>query len=151
MELIRTPDECFENLYQYDFAPNYQEITDANGNTIRVHYLDEGPSDGETILCMHGQPSWSYLYRKMIPILTAAGYRVLAPDLVGFGRSDKPTKREDHSYQNHVDWMCSWLDAIGETNVNLMCQDWGGLIGLRVVGARPRPLQTPRNCEHQLT
>lgn len=137
MDTIRTPDARFENLSGYGFAPNYSEITAADGTSLRIHYLDEGPKDGELILCMHGQPSWSYLYRKMIPILTAAGHRVIAPDLIGFGKSDKPTSIDDYTYQNHVDWMTAWLTGLDLNNITLMCQDWGGLIGLRLAGENP--------------
>ncbi|WP_108811832.1 haloalkane dehalogenase [Sphingorhabdus sp. Alg231-15] len=133
MKVLRTPDSCFENLAGYDFEPHYSEITAADGTTLRLHYLDEGPRDGEIILCMHGQPSWSYLYRKMIPILTGAGFRVIAPDLIGFGKSDKPSHIDDYAYQGHVDWMNQWFRAMDISDVTLMCQDWGGLIGLRVV------------------
>jgi haloalkane dehalogenase len=97
-----------------------------------MHYLDEGPRDGEPILCLHGQPSWSYLYRKMIPILTAAGYRVLAPDLIGFGKSDKPDAMADYTYSGHVAWLNAWLSKLDLHGLTLVCQDWGGLIGLRV-------------------
>lgn len=137
MEFVRTPDERFENLSGYDFEPNYFEIAARDGTALRIHYLDEGPRDGETILCMHGQPSWSYLYRKMIPLLTAAGYRVIAPDLIGFGRSDKPSSPSDYTYQNLVDWMGGWLTGLDLKNLSLVCQDWGGLIGLRLVGDHP--------------
>ena len=133
MKTLRTPDRQFENLDGFSFKPNYCEINDGDGGQIRVHYLDEGPSDGRPILLMHGEPSWCYLYRKMIPGLVAAGYRVLAPDLVGFGRSDKPVERDDYTYQSHVDWMTQWLSAVDVTKVILFCQDWGGLIGLRLV------------------
>ncbi len=133
MKILRTPDARFENLSGYDFAPHYSEVTAANGAALRLHYLDEGPRDGEIILCMHGQPSWSYLYRKMIPILVDAGFRVIAPDLIGFGKSDKPSHIDDYTYQNHVDWMNQWFLAMDISDVTLVCQDWGGLIGLRVV------------------
>ncbi len=134
MDVLRTPDECFDNLDGYDFAPKYYDIKSTDNTTLRMHYLDEGPVDGEPILCMHGQPSWSYLYRKMIPILTKAGYRVLAPDLIGFGRSDKLASREDYTYSGHVDWVSQWLNGLDIEGVTMMCQDWGGLIGLRVLG-----------------
>lgn len=137
MEALRTPDDRFDNLPGYSFAPHYTDIGDGDGGTLRVHHLDEGPADGEVVLCMHGEPSWSYLYRKMTPVLTAAGYRVLAPDLVGFGRSDKPTARGDYTYQRHVDWMTTWLRGQNVTDITLVCQDWGGLIGLRLVGENP--------------
>ena len=137
MEALRTPDDRFDNLPGYSFAPHYTDIGDGDGGTLRVHHLDEGPPGGEVVLCMHGEPSWSYLYRKMAPVFTAAGYRVLAPDLVGFGRSDKPAARGDYTYQRHVDWMTAWLRAQNVSNVTLVCQDWGGLIGLRLVGENP--------------
>jgi len=133
MEILRTPDSRFEDLSGYDFEPHYSNINASDGTQLRLHYLDEGPRDGEIILCMHGQPSWSYLYRKMIPILVDAGFRVIAPDLIGFGRSDKPSHIDDYTYQGHVDWMNQWFRALDISNVTLMCQDWGGLIGLRVV------------------
>jgi len=131
-EVIRTPDEHFENLPDYPFAANY---VDSLG--YRVHYLDEGPRDGQVILLMHGQPSWSYLYRHMIPELTDAGYRVVAPDNVGFGKSDKPLKPSDHSYQMHIDVMSNFVKQLDLKNATLFAQDWGGLIGLRVVAERP--------------
>ncbi|WP_201576183.1 haloalkane dehalogenase [Psychrobacter okhotskensis] len=137
MKTLRTPDSYFANLLDYDFAPNYLMVDDGEGAEMRVHYLDEGPKDAETILLLHGEPSWCYLYRKMIPILTAAGYRVIAPDLPGFGRSDKPAARTDYTYQRHVDWMQSLLDQLDLTNITLFCQDWGGLIGLRLVADNP--------------
>lgn len=137
MDVLRTPDEQFENLDGYTFTPNYLEISAADGTPLRVHYLDEGPRDGEVILCMHGQPSWSYLYRKMIPLLTEAGHRVIAPDLIGFGKSDKPASVEDYTYQSHVDWMTDWLVSSDLKNITLVCQDWGGLIGLRLAGENP--------------
>ena len=127
MELLRTPDEYFTNLPGYAFAPHYITLDD-----VRIHFVDEGPQDAEPVLLMHGEPSWSYLYRKMIPLLTAAGYRAIAPDFVGFGRSDKPTMREDYTYQRHVDWMQGLLEALDLHSINLVCQDWGGLIGLRL-------------------
>jgi haloalkane dehalogenase len=127
MEILRTPDERFANLPGYDFTPHYVEI-----DGLRVHYVDEGPEDADPVLLLHGEPSWSYLYRKMIPILTAAGYRAVVPDLVGFGRSDKPAQRTDYTYQRHVEWMRSLMRALNLWNINLVCQDWGGLIGLRL-------------------
>lgn len=130
MEVLRTPDARFEALPGYDFAPHYVEA----GDGVRVHYLDEGPRDGDVVLLMHGEPSWSYLYRKMVPPLVAAGYRVVAPDLVGFGRSDKPAARADYTYERHVEWMRAALfDGIGLSGITLVGQDWGGLIGLRLV------------------
>jgi haloalkane dehalogenase len=135
MEALRTPDERFEGLPDYPFAPHYVEVPAGDGTgTLRVHHVDEGPRDAsETLLLMHGEPSWSYLYRTMIPPLVAAGYRVVAPDLVGFGRSDKPAARDDYTYQRHVDWITAWLEAVDLRGITLVCQDWGGLLGLRLV------------------
>lgn len=133
MDYLRTPDSCFENLPDYDFSPNYLMVDDTEGGQLRVHYIDEGSKTAQPILLMHGEPSWSFLYRKMIPILTNAGFRVIAPDLVGFGRSDKPSKRTDYTYQRHVDWMSSVLQQLQLQDIILVCQDWGGLIGLRLV------------------
>jgi len=135
MKALRTPDERFENLPGYDFQPNYLNVDDFEGGELRVHYLDEGPSDADPILLMHGEPSWSFLYRTMIPVLVAAGYRVIAPDLVGFGRSDKPDDRNDYTYSRHIGWMQSVLDQLKLERITLVCQDWGGLIGLRLVTA----------------
>jgi haloalkane dehalogenase len=137
MEFLRTPDSRFADLPGYAFSPHYLLVDDGEGGQLRVHYLDEGPATADPVLLMHGEPSWSYLYRKMIPILVAAGHRVIAPDLVGFGRSDKPTRREDYSYQRHVDWMQSALDQLQLERITLVCQDWGGLLGLRLVAAHP--------------
>jgi haloalkane dehalogenase len=139
MEALRTPDERFTALPDFPFAPNYVEVASEPGGTpLRVHYLDEGPAGAPVVLLMHGEPSWSYLYRKMIPVLTAAGLRCIAPDLVGFGRSDKPTERTDYTYARHVEWMRSALfDTLDLHAVTLVCQDWGGLIGLRLVGENP--------------
>jgi haloalkane dehalogenase len=137
MKALRTPDERFAGLPGYDFSPNYLQVDDSEGGELRVHYLDEGAADADPVLLLHGEPSWSYLYRKMIPVLTAAGHRVIAPDLVGFGRSDKPTEREDYTYQRHVDWMQSVLDQLDLNTITLVCQDWGGLIGLRLVAQNP--------------
>ncbi|GIW40932.1 MAG: haloalkane dehalogenase [Candidatus Binatia bacterium] len=137
MKKLRTPEERFQDLPGYPFRPNYLEVPDGEGGTLRIHYVDEGPKEAEVILCLHGEPSWSYLYRKMIPIFVDAGYRVLAPDLVGFGRSDKPAERSDYTYQRHVDWMGAWFDALRLDRVTLFCQDWGGLVGLRVLADRP--------------
>ncbi len=132
MEILRTPDERFENLPEFDFQPHYVEVDSGDGGSLRVHYLDEGPRDAAPVLLMHGEPSWSYLYRKMIPALTAAGHRAVAPDLVGFGRSDKPANKEDYSYQRHVDWMRGVIEALDLRRITLVGQDWGGLIGLRL-------------------
>jgi len=139
MDVLRTPDARFDDLPGYGFAPHYTEIPTGDGaGTLRVHHVDEGPAGAdETILLMHGEPSWSFLYRHMIPVLTDAGYRCVAPDLVGFGRSDKPAARGDYTFQRHVDWMTAWLTANDLDGLTLVCQDWGGLIGLRLVAAMP--------------
>jgi haloalkane dehalogenase len=133
MEKLRTPDDRFASLPGYPFAPRYLEAPDGEGGDLRVHYVDEGPPDADPVLLLHGEPSWSYLYRKMIPVITAAGYRAVAPDLVGFGRSDKPSKRDDYTYQRHVDWMRAVLEQLDLRETTLVGQDWGGLIGLRLV------------------
>jgi haloalkane dehalogenase len=137
MKYKRTPDDRFDNLADYPFTPNYLQIADTEGGELRVHYLDEGPADGQVVLLMHGQPTWSYLYRHMIPPLVQAGFRVIAPDLIGFGRSDKPTDMEDYTYARHVTWMSEWLTALDLTGITVFFQDWGSLIGLRLVAAFP--------------
>ena len=137
MEVLRAPDERFAGLADYPFAPHYLTVTDADGTDLRIHYVDEGPRDAAPVLLMHGEPSWSYLYRKFVPALVARGHRVIAPDLIGFGKSDKPAARTDYTYERHVAWMSDWLTALDLTDVTLFCQDWGGLIGLRLVAAFP--------------
>lgn len=132
MESLRTPDDRFSNLPGHPFAPRYVTV-----DGLRIHHLDEGPRDAAPILCLHGEPSWSYLYRKMIPIFVAAGQRVVAPDLVGFGRSDKPVRREDYTFARHVAWMRGVLEALDLRRATLVGQDWGGLIGLRLVAEHP--------------
>ncbi len=142
MRTLRTPDERFADLDGYPFAPNYvdvddQDATRPNGR-LRVHYLDEGPADGPIVLAMHGEPSWSYLYRKMIPVLVAGGVRVIAPDLVGFGKSDKPTEQSDYTYARHVAWMqAAIIDHLDIRDATFFGQDWGGLVGLRLVAENP--------------
>ncbi|MFR9675181.1 haloalkane dehalogenase [Streptomyces sp. TR06-5] len=141
MEILRTPDERFHDLPDHPFAPHYTEVAagDGSGDTLRVHYLDEGSgSSGETVLLLHGEPSWSFLYRHMIPLLVDAGHRCIAVDLVGFGRSDKPADRADYTYQRHVDWVREAVfDHLDLRRVTLVCQDWGGLVGLRLVAEHP--------------
>lgn len=126
--ILRTPDACFDNLADFSFAPHYADV-----DGYRVHYVDEGPRDAAAILLMHGEPTWCYLYRKMIPLLVEAGRRCVAPDLIGFGRSDKLARRDDYSYQFHVDVMNGFVRALGLEGITLFGQDWGGLIGLRVL------------------
>jgi haloalkane dehalogenase len=140
MKALRTPDDRFVGLPDFPFEPHYVEVPagDGAGAMLRVHYLDEGARTGPVVLLMHGEPSWCFLYRKMIPVLTAAGLRCIAPDLVGFGRSDKPIERADYSYARHVEWMRAALfDALDLREVTFVGQDWGGLIGLRLVGEHP--------------
>ncbi|HEX3979832.1 MAG TPA: haloalkane dehalogenase, partial [Acidimicrobiales bacterium] len=138
MKALRTPDSRFDGLPGYPFAPHYADLSDQDGGTLRMHYLDEGPRDGGVVVLLHGEPSWSYLYRHMIPVLVDADLRVVAPDLVGFGRSDKPTPRTEYTFARHVEWVRDLLfDQLDLTGVTLVCQDWGGLIGLRLVGEHP--------------
>jgi haloalkane dehalogenase len=132
MDVLRTPDERFADLPGYGFAPHYVEV-----DGLRIHYVDEGPRDAAPVLLLHGEPSWSYLYRKMIAPLVAAGHRCIAPDLVGFGRSDKPAARADYTYQRHVDWLRGVLERLDLRAATLVCQDWGGLLGLRLVAEHP--------------
>ena len=133
MDAQRTPDERFTHLPDFPFAPVYREV----GEGLRMHYLDEGPREGRVVLLLHGEPSWCFLYRHMIPPLTAAGFRCIAPDLIGFGRSDKPRRREDYTYVRHLDWLTELMHGLELRDINLFCQDWGGLLGLRMVAAEP--------------
>jgi haloalkane dehalogenase len=148
MAVVRTPESRFEGLDDFAFAVRYTPVDGGPLGPLRIAHVEAGPEDGPVVLLMHGEPSWSYLYRKMIPPLAEAGYRCIAPDLVGFGRSDKPTDQADYSYERHVDWMTQWFRANGlervapgmrgrADGVTLFCQDWGGLIGLRLVAAMP--------------
>ena len=132
-DFLRTPDECFNGLPDFAYTPHYTQV-----GGLRVAHIDEGPRDAPVVLLMHGEPTWSFLYRKMIPVLLAAGFRVVAPDLVGFGRSDKPARPSDYSYANHVRWMNAWLAANDLRRITLFCQDWGSLIGLRMVVDAPQ-------------
>jgi haloalkane dehalogenase len=134
MEILRTPEERFAGLPDFPYEARYLEVADGDGGVLRVACIDEGPQDAEPVLLLHGEPSWSFLYRTMIPVLVDAGLRVVAPDLVGFGRSDKPAAPSDHTYARHVEWMrAAALDELGLTGITLVGQDWGGLIGLRLV------------------
>src|SRR6056297_3542972 len=130
MNVLRTPEHRFTDLPGYPFAPHYTEV-----DGMRLHHVDEG--EGETVLLLHGEPTWSYLYRTMIPVLTGAGLRAVAPDLPGFGKSDKPARIEDFSYARLVGWMAEWMDAVDLPPATLVCQDWGSLIGLRLVAEHP--------------
>jgi haloalkane dehalogenase len=137
LKILRTPDARFTNLPDFPFIPHYCEIKDADGTALRIHYLDEGPPSASPVLLMHGEPSWSFLYRKIVASLAARGHRVVAPDLIGFGRSDKPADQSDYTFERHVRWTSHWLTATRLTDITLFCQDWGGLIGLRLVAAFP--------------
>ena len=136
--VLRTPDARFVGLPGYPFEPHYRELADRGFGALRMHYVDEGPRDAPLVLMLHGEPTWSYLYRKIIPRVTAAGYRAVAPDFIGFGRSDKPTDRLSYTYQNHVDWMREFVDRLGLRRGTLLLQDWGGPIGLRLLAERPQ-------------
>lgn len=136
MEVLRTPDSRFENLAGYPFAPHYVDVTASDTDNLRMHYVDEGPADGSPVVLLHGEPTWSYLYRTMIPPLAEGGHRVLAPDLIGFGRSDKPSRVEDYTYLRHVEWVTSWMENLDLRDVTLFVQDWGSLIGLRIAAER---------------
>ena len=129
MEFLDTPNEHFENLKDYAFEPHFHAV-DSSG--MRMHYVDEGPPGTPPILMLHGEPSWSYLYRSMIPVGVAAGRRVIAPDLIGFGKSSKPTARADYTYQRHCDWLQGLIEALDLREITLVCQDWGSLLGLRI-------------------
>lgn len=131
-DILRTPDDRFTDLPDFPWAPRYTMV-----GGLRIARIDEGPKMAPVVLLMHGEPTWSYLYRKMIPVLLAAGYRVVAPDLVGFGRSDKPVRAGDYSYAHHVAWMCAWLETLDLQDITLFCQDWGSLIGLRMATQAP--------------
>ncbi len=138
MQTLRTPDDAFADLPDFPFAPHYVEVEDGEGGTIRIHHLDEGPADAAPVLLMHGEPTWSYLYRHVIPGLVDAGHRVIAPDLVGMGRSDKPTEQSDHTYARHVEWMRQALfDRLDLRDITFFGQDWGSLVGLRLVALDP--------------
>jgi haloalkane dehalogenase len=142
VNVLRTDEAAFAGLPDYDFEPHYVEVASGDSHsdseTLRVHYLDEGPAGGDVVLLLHGEPSWSFLYRHMVPVLTARGFRCVAPDLIGFGKSDKPGDRSDYTYARHVAWMREALfDHLGLIDVTLVGQDWGGLIGLRLVAEHP--------------
>jgi haloalkane dehalogenase len=128
MDVLRTPDDRFDGLPDYPFAPHYTDLSDG----IRVHHVDEGPEDAEVVLMLHGEPSWSFLYRHMVPVFAGAGLRAVAPDLVGFGKSDKPAAIADYTYQRHVDWLLEWTERLDLRRITLVCQDWGSLLGLRL-------------------
>lgn len=133
MTILNTPDHCFENIPDYPYRPNYVDVEQG----LRLHYVDEGPKNAPVVLMMHGEPSWSFLYRKMIPVFVNAGYRAIAPDLIGFGKSSKPGETSDYTYAHHVTWVKTWIEALDLRQITFFGQDWGGLIGLRQVAAMP--------------
>jgi haloalkane dehalogenase len=138
MRLLRTPDERFAGLDGFGYPPQYAEVADPDGGSLRIGYVTDGPAGGPVVLLLHGEPSWSYLYRRMLPVLAAGGCRAIAPDLVGFGRSDKPAEVAEHTYARHVEWIRAFaFDALDCHEVTLVGQDWGGLIGLRLAGEHP--------------
>ncbi|MDX1597145.1 MAG: haloalkane dehalogenase [Marinobacter sp.] len=137
MRILRTDEAHFQGLPDYPFAPHYLDVEPG----LRMHFVDEGPATASPVVMLHGEPSWSYLYRHMIPIVAAAGHRVLAPDLIGFGKSDKPADVGDYSYQRHIDWLTHWLESLELTNITLVCQNWGSLLGLRLVAENPQLFQ----------
>ena len=135
--ILKTPDFRFKSLKDYDFQPNYLSVIDEKIGSLRIHYLDEGKKSNPIIVLLHGEPSWSYIYRHMIPILVNNGFRTIVPDLVGFGKSDKPKDRNSYSYKSHVNWVTSFLNQLNLKNTVLFGQDWGGLIGLRILVETP--------------
>ena len=137
MNVLRTPEERFKDIPDFPYQPKYLEVVDEKIGALRVAYIDEGDANQPVVLCMHGEPTWSFLYRKMIPVFLSAGYRVIAPDLIGFGRSDKPTDRDAYSVANYVKWMSDWLNSLELNEITLVAQDWGGHIGLRLLTAMP--------------
>jgi haloalkane dehalogenase len=137
LQFLTTPEHCFEQIIDFNYLPNFLQVDDSEGSLLKLHYIDEGPRDANVVLMLHGEPSWSYLYRKMIAPVVAAGYRVIAPDLIGFGKSDKPTQRSDYTYQRHLDWVRQVIIQLNLKDINLVCQDWGGLLGLRLVADHP--------------
>ncbi|WP_297699770.1 haloalkane dehalogenase [Mycobacterium sp.] len=138
MQTLRTADDRFDAVPDFPYPPRYCELSDGDGGVLRAAWIEDGPEGADPILMLHGEPSWSYLYRKMVPILVAEGHRVICPDLVGFGRSDKPTRLDDHSYARHVEWMRALaFDVLDLRDVTLVGQDWGGLIGLRLAAEHP--------------
>lgn len=138
MKTLRTPEDRFADIPDFPYQPHYCEVDDDDGGQLRVAWIEAGPAHADPVLMLHGEPTWSFLYRKMIPVLVAAGHRVICPDLVGFGRSDKPTRLEDHTYARHVEWLRALaFDVLDLQRVTLVAQDWGGLLGLRLAAEHP--------------
>ena len=137
LQFLTTPEHCFQQITDFCYAAHFLQVDDNEGGSLKLHYIDEGPKDGNVVLMLHGEPSWGYLYRKMISPVVAAGYRVIVPDLIGFGKSDKPTQRSDYTYQRHLDWIRQIIIQLNLKDITLVCQDWGGLLGLRLVAEHP--------------
>jgi haloalkane dehalogenase len=138
MNIVRTPADRFDGLPGFAYSPRFADVSDDQGGQLRMAWVEDGPSNGPVVLCLHGEPTWSFLYRTMMPVLAGAGLRVVCPDLVGFGRSDKPTRISDHSYARHVGWIRSLaFDVLDLRHVTMVGQDWGGLIGLRLAAEHP--------------
>lgn len=133
MRILRTPDSCFSSVPDFPYAPRRISV----GDSLEMAWVEDGPATAAPVLCLHGEPSWSFLYRKLIPVISGAGHRVVAPDLIGFGRSDKPSERADYTYQRHMDWLTTFVEKLDLKNITLVCQDWGGLLGLRLVAEHP--------------
>ena len=138
MHALRTPEDRFAAVPDFPYPPRYVDVSSGDGGVLRMAYVEAGPADAPVVLALHGEPSWSFLYRKVMRVVAAGGLRVVAPDLIGFGRSDKPAAREDYSYARHVAWLRAFVDATQLRAITLLCQDWGGLLGLRLVGEEPQ-------------
>jgi len=135
--IIRTPDEYFDDLPDYSFEPHYKELPDDDFGKLRMHFVDEGPRDGAIILLLHGQGCWSYMFRHMIPVLVAAGHRVIAPDFIGFGRSDKLPSTDDYTFEKHIDWLTDFFHSMNFAGITAYLFDWGGFFGLRIAAENP--------------
>lgn len=133
MRVLRTPEVCFASLPDFPFTPRRVQVAEG----LEMAWVEDGPAAAAPVLCLHGEPSWSFLYRKLIPVLARAGHRVVAPDLIGFGRSDKPAERSDYTYQRHMNWLTAFVETLDLRDITLVCQDWGGLLGLRLVAEHP--------------
>lgn len=137
MALLRTPEDRFARIPDFDFETSYVEVGEHEDEPLRMAYVEAGPPSGAPVLLLHGEPTWSFLYRKMIPPIASAGLRAIAPDLIGFGRSDKPSERSDYTYERHVDWVHAFIQSLDLGGITLFGLDWGGLIGLRVLAETP--------------
>lgn len=136
-QALRTPEERFLNLPEFSFTPHYLTVPDERFGDLRMHYVEEGPAAAPVVLLLHGQGCWSYLYRRMIPLLVAGGFRVIAPDYIGFGRSDKLPATGDYTFQRHIDWLTAFLDKLALRDITAYLFDWGGFFGLRIAAERP--------------